>query len=116
MRSPSEWAILGSGGGLHASLGDYPEFEFQAMLGSDGTVAGGRPHPFGRGTRGAVWGDLAAIGVQDSYEIKAFAADGSLVRIVRRDGDPGQPTRADQDAYWERDVRRHAGTTSAPGA
>ena len=102
VRSPSEWAILGSGGGLHASLGDYPEFEFQAMLGSDGTVAGGRPHPFGRGTRGAVWGDLAAIGVQDSYEIKAFAADGSLVRIVRRDGDPGQPTRADQDAYWER--------------
>ena len=94
VRSMSQWAILGSDGGLHSSLGDYPGAEFHAMLDSDGNIAGGRPHPFGRGTLGAVWGDLAAIGVQDSYEIKAFAADGSLVRIVRRDGDPGQPTRA----------------------
>ena len=102
VRTMSQWAILGSDGGLHASLGDYPGAEFHAMFDSDGNIAGGRPHPFGRGTLGAVWGDLTAIGVQDSYEIKAFAADGSLVRIVRRDGDPGQPTQADQDAYWER--------------
>ena len=57
---------------------------------------------------GAVWGDLVAIGVQDSYEIKAFAADGTLVRIVRRAGDLEQPTRADQDAYF---ARRYADRT-----
>lgn len=57
---------------------------------------------FGRNTIGAVWGDLVAIGDQAAYEIKAFAADGALVMIVRRDGDPGSPTRAEQDDYWER--------------
>ena len=47
-------------------------------------------------------GDLVAIGDQAAYEIKAFAADGSLVRIIRRDGELGSPTRAEQDSYWER--------------
>ena len=51
---------------------------------------------------GAVWGDLVAIGDQAVYEIKVFAADGCLVRIIRRDGDPEKPTRADLNAYWER--------------
>ena len=60
------------------------------------------PHPFGRGTLGAVWGELVAIGVQDSYEIKAFATDGSLVRIVRRKGDPRRSTQADRDEYFAR--------------
>ena len=60
------------------------------------------PHPFERSTAGAVWGDLVAVGVQDSYEIKAYAADGSLVRIVRRDWDPRTPTQAEYDerAPW----------------
>ena len=102
VRSNAEWGILAADGTLHASLGKFPGSEFWATFGSDGSIQGGRPHPFGRGTLGAVWGDLVAIGVQDSYEIKAFAADGSLVRIVRREGDPESPTRADQDAYWER--------------
>ncbi|MDE2761685.1 MAG: hypothetical protein OXQ94_12315 [Gemmatimonadota bacterium] len=102
VRSDAEWGILAADGTLHASLGEFPGSEFWATFGPDGSLQGGRPHPFGRGTLGAVWGDLVAIGVQDSYEIKAFAADGSLVRIVRREGDPKSPTRADQDAYWER--------------
>ncbi len=102
VRSNAEWGILAADGTLHASLGEFPGSEFWATFGSDGSLQGGRPHPFGRGTLGAVWGDLVAIGVQDRYEIKAFSADGSLVRIVRREGDPESPTRADQDAYWER--------------
>ncbi|MCY3807930.1 MAG: hypothetical protein OXG58_00580 [Gemmatimonadetes bacterium] len=102
VRGSGEWAILTADGTPHTSLGEFPGSEFWATFGSDGRLQGGRPHPFGRGTLGAVWGDLVAIGVQDSYEIKAFAADGSLVRIVRREGDPESPTRADQDAYWER--------------
>lgn len=100
VRSRADWAVLASDGTLHASLGVFPGSEFWAVFGEDGTIAGGRPHPFGRGTLGAVWGDLIAIGVQDSYEIKAFAADGTLVRIVRRAGDLEQPSRADQDAYF----------------
>lgn len=102
VRSDAEWGILAADGTLHMSLGEFPGSEFWATFGSDGSLQGGRPHPFGRSTLGAVWGDFVAIGVQDSYEIRAFAADGSLVRIVRREGDPESPTRADQDAWWER--------------
>ncbi|MDE2877071.1 MAG: hypothetical protein OXQ93_16635 [Gemmatimonadota bacterium] len=100
VRSRADWAVLAADGTLHASLGVFPGSEFWAVFGEDGSIAGGRPHPFGRGTLGAAWGDLVAIGVQDSYEIRAFTADGTLVRIVRRAGDLGQPTRADQDAYF----------------
>lgn len=42
--------------------------------------------------------------MQDSYEIKAFAADGSLVRIVRRVGDPRKTTQAELDELFARRV------------
>ena len=97
-----EWAVLDANGALHASLGRFPMFEEWAIeVEADGRVWE-TPHPFGRGTKGAVWGNLVVIGVQDSYEIRAFAVDGSLVRIVRRKGDPRRSTQADQDAYWAR--------------
>ncbi len=102
VRSNTEWGILDADGTLLASLGEFPGSEFYAIFAADGSLEGGRPHPFGRGTVGAVWGDLVAIGVQDSYEIKAFAADGSLVRVVRRDGDLESPTQADLDEYYAR--------------
>lgn len=123
VRSRADWAVLAPDGTLHASLGIFPGSEFWAVFGEDGTIAGGQPHPFGRGTLGAVWADLVAIGVQDSYEIKAFAGDGTLVRIVRRAGDLEQPTRADQDAYfaerfadWPEEQRTRAlnGVTDMP--
>ena len=100
VRSRADWGVLASDGTLHASLGVFPGSEYWPIVGEDGTIAGGRSHPFGRGTLGAAWGDLVAIGVQDSYEIKGFTTDGKLVRIIRRDGDLEQPTRADQDAYF----------------
>ena len=100
VRRSAEWGILDADGTLHASLGEFPGTEFYAIFAADGSIEGGRPHPFGRGTMGAVWGELAAIGVQDRYEIKAFATDGSPVRIVRRDGDLESPTQADLDEYY----------------
>ena len=51
---------------------------------------------------GAVWGNLVAIGNSVRYEIKAFGADGSLIRIVRREGALDGPSRADLDAYYAR--------------
>ena len=102
VRSNAEWGILDADGTLLASLGEFPGSEFYAIFAADGSLEGGRPHPFGRGTVGAVWGDLVAIGVQDSYEIKAFATDGSLVRVVRRDGDLESPAQADLDDYYAR--------------
>ena len=100
VRYDTEWSILDTDGTLHVSLGEFLDTEEWVISVPDGT--GETPHPFRRGTRGSLWGELVAIGVQDSYEIKAFAANGSLVRIVRRDGGPESPTRADQDAYFAR--------------
>ena len=98
VRLESEWTVLDIDGTLYASLGRLPRGEayFSELLGGD------MPHPFERSTMGAVWGDLVAVGVQDSYEIKAMDADGSLVRIVRRDWDPRTPTQAEYDerAPW----------------
>lgn len=57
-------------------------------------------HPFGQTTHVGVWGDLAVIGRTETYELRGFRSDGSLARIVRRDHEPGTPTRAEQDAYF----------------
>ena len=98
VRLETEWSVLDVDGTLHASLGRFPSGEayFSEAWGGD------MQHPFERRAKGAVWGDLVAIGVSDTYEIKAFAADGSLVRIVRRDWDPRTPTQAEYDerAPW----------------
>lgn len=102
VRPDVEWKVLGADGKLDASFGEFPGTEWWAVFSLGGQIESSRVHPFGRNTVGAAWGDLVAIGDQASYEIKAFAADGSLVRIVRRDGDLEKPTRADLDAYWER--------------
>ena len=95
----TEWAILDADGGQHASLGEFLVNEYWTR-GPDGSIQ--TPHPFGRQTSSAAWGELVAIGVQDSYEIKAFAADGSPVRIVRRGDDREDPTQEDLDAFFDR--------------
>lgn len=102
VRPDVEWKVLGPDGKLDASLGKFPGTEWWAVFARGGQIQSSQVHPFGRNTVGAVWGDLVAIGDQAVYEIKAFAADGTLVRVVRRDGDLGSPTRAEQDRYWER--------------
>lgn len=94
------WGILAADGALHASLGIHPGSEFHAVFGPDGTIQGGRPLPFARGAMGTAWGEFAAIGVSDSYEIKGYAADGTLARIIRRGGDLGSPTWANVEALY----------------
>ncbi len=97
----TEWSVLDTDGTLQASPGEFLATEEWVWSFPDGST-GENPYPFKRGTRGAVWGNLVAISVQDSYEIRAFSADGSLVRIVRRDWDPRSPTQADLEEYVAR--------------
>lgn len=54
-----------------------------------------------------LWGDLVFIGSIHGYEIKAFRADGTLVRIVRRDIVPRAPTQAEIDHYVSTGARYH---------
>ena len=51
---------------------------FMAML---------RPRPFGRSTQSAVSGDALWVGTQDEPEVRQYAADGRLTRIVRTGGE-----------------------------
>lgn len=54
---------------------------------------------FGRRPVFATWGERVVIGSTDRYELKAFRADGSLERLVRRAHVPRAPTAADVGAY-----------------
>ena len=103
IRSDTEWAVLGVDGTRDVSLGEFPAWEDWAVTMPDGSI-GEQTHPFGRRTVGTLWGNLLAIGVQDSYEIKAFAPDGSLVRIVRRNSAPRKATQTELDEYFARQV------------
>lgn len=94
------WGILAANGARHASLGVHPGSEFYAVFGPDGTIQGGRSLSFARSAMGSVWGEFAAIGVSDSYEVRVYTVDGTLARIVRRDGELGSPTWADVEALY----------------
>ena len=67
-------------GGLQASLGYHPAR---------------RPLYFSRELRLSAWGDLVIVSSHDRYEFKAYATDGSLVRIVRREYETRMPVAAD---------------------
>ena len=59
---------------------------------------------FGREPVYGTWGDRIVIGDTDRYELKAFRADGSLERIVRRAHVPRAPAAADVAAYIDQQV------------
>ena len=64
--------------------------------------AGSSRVPFSRDVSTLAWGGHAVVAVNDSYEISAFGADGTLRRIVRREHDLIPTTPAHLDAYIER--------------
>lgn len=72
--------IRDAAGELYTSLGYHPAR---------------RPLYFSRELRVALWGDLVIVSRHDRYEFKAFAADGSLARIVRREHETRMPRAAD---------------------
>ena len=99
-RWESSYALMGADGSTRASLGNYLGTEMYSEFyeQEDGNFAV-IPlwHPFGKATLTTAWGDLAAIGDNETYEIRAYHSDGSLARIVRRDHETRIPTQAEQD-------------------
>ena len=99
-RWESSYALMGTDGSTRASLGNYLGTETHSAFfeQADGNFAV-IPlwHPFGKTTVTTAWGDLAAIGDTETYEIRAYRSDGSLARIVRRDHEMRIPTQAEQD-------------------
>lgn len=96
------YGLAGADGSSNVSLGDYPgpEIYSESVHVEEERMVYVMPirHPFGKTTFTAVWADLVAVGRNETYEIRAFASDGSLSRIVRRDHEPGVPTQEQQDA------------------
>lgn len=83
-------------GRLLSLLGSYPGQEMALVTGNtvDAIL-------FSVRLPRATWGDLFVIGPTDRYELKAFASDGRLARIVRRGHEPRAVTRAHIDAHVE---------------
>lgn len=99
-RWESAYALMGADGSTRASLGSYLGAEtFSAFYQQPDGHYAVLPlwHPFGKATVTAAWGDLAAVGDTETYEIKAYRSDGSPARIVRRDHDMRIPTQVEQD-------------------
>ena len=76
----AEVRILDGEGGLHASLGNHRSR---------------RALYFSRELKLGLWGDLVVAAPSDRYELKVFADDGTLVRIVRREHVPRVPRAED---------------------
>ena len=83
-----------------ASLGSF--FGSERYTSSLGATMFLMTVPFAHRIVNFAWGNLAVVASNDSYEVGAYGADGSLMRIVRLDHDVIPVTSAHRDAYVER--------------
>ncbi|WP_419941903.1 hypothetical protein [Candidatus Palauibacter sp.] len=81
-------------GALSASLGTHPNMIVFVETDEYGNRELSSP-AYGPALRLALWGELVVVGHTSRYEIRAFRADGSLARIVRRDDVLRAPVQAD---------------------
>lgn len=96
------FSLLQADGSLRADLGTHPGAEEFFYLDESDVRPGGwymPDPPFRRIVVWEAWGDLAIVTRTDRYEIRAYGADGSLTRIVRRDHDVRAPAEQDRDAF-----------------
>lgn len=87
-------------GNLRASLGSHLAHEPRTRVGGVNST-----QTFGWDLKLAPWGELAVVTASKRYEIRAFATDGTLARIVRLEDVPRAPTEADIEAYIDMEVR-----------
>ena len=64
-----------------------------------------RTQIFGWGLTLSPWGDLAVVTPSERYEIRAYAKDGTLARIVRMEHVPRSPTEAHVEAYVQEEAK-----------
>ena len=101
-------------GALSASLGTHPGAEVIITTDDEGaTYLSWKV--YGRELVAGLWGDHVVTSPNDRYEIRAFRADGTLARIVRRDHVPRAPTEADR-APWVEEQLSHYREANVPEA
>ncbi len=96
-RANSRYVILAPDGSVRGDLGDVPAAEMFGRL-LDGGFNISRL-PFGRVTVAASAPDRLWLGNGDSWEIRAYALDASLTRIVRFGREQKRVTQTLRDAY-----------------
>ncbi len=97
--------LLNGDGALAISLGDFPFAE---------TYDGDRLVAYGFRFVAGFWSDLVFVGATNRYEIKAFRADGTLARIVRREHVPRATAPADLKLWVESWLSAHRSETPPP--
>ena len=101
-RPEMDFLLLEPDGSLRAELGSHPgaeEFQYNDEVGSPPFNFWMHDPPFQQSIVWGAWDGLAIVSNTDRYEIKAYAADGSLARIVRRDHHVRTPTEADLEWF-----------------
>ncbi|MDE2870139.1 MAG: hypothetical protein OXQ94_00395 [Gemmatimonadota bacterium] len=106
VRDPVVVEIRDAEGGLLSSLGRHSGDERYIINEGTDQARGGQPI-FGAMAMQVPWGDLVVHNLNNRYEIRAFAHDGSLARIVRRDHASQAPTGEEIDAYIEERASWH---------
>lgn len=97
-RPAIDFFLLDGDGSLRAELGTHPGAEEFRLDSSPFNFWMPDP-PFQQSIVWGVWDGLAIVSNTDRYEIRAYDADGSLARIVRRDHRARTPTEADLEWF-----------------
>ena len=95
--------IVNGEGERSASLGAHLHEELVVARGSRGYTER-MPAAYSRGLVTSLWGDLIVASPNHRYEIRAFRADGTLARIVRREHVPRIPSDADKQFFVDREI------------
>jgi len=98
-------------GEVLASFGTHPSFEWHLLDEGDRSILFQKT--FGGEPVWALRGDQVVIGHTGRYELKSFAGDGTLARIIRRDHRQRVPTAAEVGAYIENEMDRNIWATGA---
>lgn len=95
--------IVDGEGERSASLGAHLDEEIVVARGSRG-YSEPMPVAYSRELVTSLWGDLVVVATNNRYEIRAFRADGTLARIVRREHVLRVPTDADRRYFVDREM------------
>ena len=101
-RPSIDFFLLDGDGSPRAELGTHPgaeEFQYNHESASSPFNFWMHDPPFQQSVVWGAWDGLAIVSNTDRYEIRAYAADGSLARIVRRDHQVRTPTEADLERF-----------------
>ncbi len=109
----AEVEIWDGEGALVGSLGRHPSKPFIVTTNERGQreLSG---IAYSRELVTGLWGDLIVVSPTTSYEIRAFRADGTLARIVRREHVLRAPAEADLEPWIEEQVGMVASSPGLP--